>query len=75
MQKWEYLLVEAGAYPFGDKLVNIYVNGKEWREWKNTTLYELVNYLGNEGWELVTFSHNSKSDNNYLIFKRPNTTM
>jgi len=30
MQKWEYLLVEASAYPFGDKLVNIYVNGKEW---------------------------------------------
>ncbi|NES04286.1 MAG: hypothetical protein F6K22_16490 [Okeania sp. SIO2F4] len=75
MQKWEYLLVEASPYPFGDKLINIYINGKERREWKDRTLYELVNHLGNEGWELVTFSHNSKSDDNYLIFKRPKTTI
>ena len=75
MQKWEYLLAEASPYPFGDKLISIYINGQEWREWKNQTLYEFVNYLGDQGWELVTFSHNSKSDNNYLIFKHPKITM
>ena len=75
MQKWEYILVEASLYSFGDKLISIYVNSKEWREWKNKTLYQLVNYLGDEGWELITFSHNSKYEDKYLIFKRPKITI
>lgn len=75
MQKWEYILVEASLYSFEDKLISIYVNSKEWREWKNRTLCQLVNYLGDEGWELITFSHNSKYEDKYLIFKRPKITI
>lgn len=75
MQKWEYLLVEASPYPFGDKLNGLYINGEEWRDWKDKTLHELVNYLGSEGWELVAVRHDSKYDNNYFIFKRPKITI
>ena len=71
MQKWEYILVDASPYPFGDKLISIYINGQEWRDWKDRELHELVNYLGHKGWELVAVRHDSKNDNNYLIFKRP----
>lgn len=74
MQRWEYLLVEASPYPFGDKMVHVYVNGQEWREWKDQALHGLMNDLGNKGWELVSVRHDSKYDNNYLIFKRPKIT-
>ncbi|MEB3342512.1 hypothetical protein [Okeania sp.] len=46
-------------------------NSQEWRQWKDRKLYELVNHFGDEEYELVSFSHHSKSDNNYLIFKCP----
>ena len=75
MQKWEYVLVEASPYPFGDKLNSLYINGQELRDWKDKALHELVNYLGDEGWELVAVRHDSKYDNNYLIFKRPKITI
>ncbi len=71
MQKWEYIFVQASPYPFGDKLNNLYLNDQELKDWKNKTLHEFVNYLGDEGWELVSVRHDQKFDHNYFIFKRP----
>jgi hypothetical protein len=71
MQKWEYLFLEASPYPFGDKLISLYVNGEELRDWKQGSLHLFVTQLGDEGWELVALHHDSKYDHNYLIFKRP----
>jgi len=71
MQKWEYLFLEASPYPFGDRLINLYVNGQELRDWKEGSLHQFVNQLGDEGWELVDLHHDPKYDHNYLIFKRP----
>lgn len=70
MPKWEYLFVEASPYPFGDKLINLYANGEEMKDWKNRSLHEFVNLLGDEGWELITLRNDPKYDNNYLVFKR-----
>ncbi|MEG4942117.1 hypothetical protein [Microcoleus sp. F4-D5] len=71
MQKWEYLFVDANMYPFGNKLISLYVNGEEQRDWKQGSLHLFVNQLGDDGWELVGLSHDSKYDQNSLIFKRP----
>lgn len=71
MQKWEYLFVDANMYPFGNKLISIYVNGEERRDWKQGMLHLFVNELGEQGWELVALRHDSKYDQNCLIFKRP----
>ena len=56
MKKWEYIEVTA---PMRDdnKTVRIYLNGEEARpESKRAVLYEFLNKLGNEGWEMVGFA-------------------
>jgi len=45
MQKWEYLLVDANMYPFGNKLISLYVNGEEKQDWKQGVLHLFVNEL------------------------------
>ena len=42
------------------------VNGQDLRDWKKTTVYEFVNQLGEEGWELANATENYR-----FIFKRP----
>ncbi|MCY7385663.1 MAG: 5'-nucleotidase C-terminal domain-containing protein [Microcoleus sp. CAN_BIN18] len=71
MKKWDYLFLDANMYPFGNKLISLYVNGEELRDWKQGSLHLFVNQLGDEGWELVALRHDSKYDQNCLIFKRP----
>jgi 2',3'-cyclic-nucleotide 2'-phosphodiesterase (5'-nucleotidase family) len=71
MKKWEYLFVDANMYPFGNKLISLYVNGEEMRDWKQGSLHLFVNHLGEDGWELVAMDHDSKYDQTSLIFKRP----
>ncbi len=70
MKKWEYLFVDASMYPFGNKLISLYVNGEEKRDWKQGFLHLFINELGDDGWELVALRHDSKYDQNSLIFKR-----
>ena len=56
MKKWEYIEVTA---PIRDdnKSVRVYLNGEEARpESKRTALYEFLNKLGGEGWEMVSFA-------------------
>lgn len=56
MQVWEYLEVTA---PMRDdtKSVRIYVNGQEViSESKTSVLYDFLNKLGKEGWEMVNFA-------------------
>ena len=71
MQKWEYLFVDANMYPFGNKLISLYVNSEEKQDWKQRFLHLFVNELGEDGWELVALRHDSKYDQNCLILKRP----
>lgn len=75
MQKWEYLFVDANMYPFGNKLISLYVNGEEKRDWKQGFLHLFINELGDDGWELVALRHDSKYDQNCLIFKRRKVEM
>jgi hypothetical protein len=56
MQEWEYLEVTA---PMRDdtQSVRIYVNGQEAvSESKTSVLYDFLNKLGKEGWEMVSFA-------------------
>ena len=54
MQKWEYIEVTAPMREDG-KSVHIYRNGTEaLPESMASSLYDYLNKLGNEGWELVS---------------------
>ena len=56
MEKWEYIEVTA---PMRDdaQSVRVYLNGQEIIPESNTTaLYEYLNKLGNDGWEMVSFA-------------------
>jgi hypothetical protein len=56
MKKWEFIEVTA---PMRDdaQSVRIYLNGEEViPESKTTALYEYLNKLGQDGWEMVSFA-------------------
>jgi hypothetical protein len=53
------------------------VNGHELENWKNVNLYDLINQLGDAGWEIVGVNPAGPTgegggiDLNELFFKRP----
>jgi hypothetical protein len=56
MTKWEYCEVTA---PMRDdsKSIRVYLNGVEvLPESKTSVLYEYLNKLGSEGWEMINFA-------------------
>jgi len=56
MQEWEYLEVTAPMRE-DTKSVRIYVNGEEAvSESRTFVLYDYLNKLGKEGWEMVNFA-------------------
>jgi len=56
MKKWEYIEVTAPMRDDG-KSVRIYLNGEEvLPESMTSALYDFLNKLGTEGWEMVNFS-------------------
>jgi hypothetical protein len=50
MQKWEYLQVLAES-EFNDKLRRVEMAGIEEKTWKGRALSELLDALGEDGWE------------------------
>ena len=70
MQKWEYIEVTAPMREDG-KSVHIYRNGSEaLPETMASSLYDYLNKLGNEGWELAAVLDADGFADSY-IFKRP----
>jgi len=68
MQKWEYLFVGTGAA--NNKVVPYTLNGKPIKNWKsNKPIYEYIQWLGEQGWELVSFTQ--LLTNQIYTFKRP----
>lgn len=69
MQRWEYAILDCKLNrhrswcPWQFK-------GNELPNWQNLKFSEFLDELGNQGWELVGFSHSS-SDAEYWVFKRP----
>ncbi|HEX2998610.1 MAG TPA: hypothetical protein VHP14_27565 [Anaerolineales bacterium] len=56
MQKWEYIEVTAPMRDDG-KSVRIYLNGEETLpESRVSVLYDFLNKLGKEGWEMINFA-------------------
>ena len=56
MQEWEYIEVTAPMRDDG-KSVRIYLNGEETLpESKSSALYDYLNKLGRDGWEMVNFA-------------------
>lgn len=56
MQKWEYIEV---TVPMRDdtQAVRIYLNGEQAiPESKPSVLYEFLNQLGRDGWEMINFA-------------------
>ena len=75
MQKWEYMFVVPEHER--DYLRPRYVNGQELPNWKKgQTIYEYMNQLGEQGWELVSAPYTATTNTGTvprLIFKRPKT--
>jgi len=70
MQKWEYIEVTAPMREDG-KSVRIYLNGEEVvPESMASMLYDYLNKLGQEGWEMVNFSF-YPNRTAFYYFKRP----
>ena len=70
MQKWEYIEVTAPMRENG-KSVRIYRNATEaLPESMTSSLYDYLNKLGNEGWELVNFAF-YPNKTAFYYFKRP----
>lgn len=78
MQKWEYLFIVAGHA--NETWKAVIVNGKEIKDWKNgSPLYDFINKMGDEGWELVSMNYSPiftqtayvESDDYRLVMKRP----
>ncbi len=67
MEKWEYLTVDAqGAKGFWKPY---YVGNQQLQNWQNgPTVFDYMNQLGEQGWELVT-AHYAPSQETF-IFKR-----
>jgi hypothetical protein len=77
MQKWEYAFIVAGRA--NETWKAVILNGKEIRDWKNgLPLYDFINKMGDEGWELVSASYSPiftqtafvESDDYRLVMKR-----
>lgn len=75
MQKWEYLFVRSAfAQPRNrnDPLRPHFINGQELRDWeRGPTIYEFANQMGEQGWELVSFSYQGEYPQPSMVFKRP----
>jgi hypothetical protein len=70
MQKWEYIEVTAPRRA-DDKSVRIYLNGTEaLAESMSSALYDYLNKLGNEGWEMINFAF-YPNKTAFYYFKRP----
>ena len=68
MQKWEYSVIIAGT-----KLVSVQTPDRSYNA-EPGRIAELLNKLGEGGWELVTTSTSSADDEFMLILKRPQVT-
>jgi len=65
MQQWEYALILAGA-----QSVSVQTPTKSYHA-EPGRIAELLNKLGDSGWELTTTSTSSADDEFMLILKRP----
>jgi hypothetical protein len=70
MKKWEYIEVTAPMRDDG-KSVHVYINGEEaLPESTTSVLYDFLNKLGKEGWEMVNFAF-YPNKTAFYYFKRP----
>ncbi|MGB8984068.1 MAG: hypothetical protein WCC12_19520 [Anaerolineales bacterium] len=69
MQKWEYAILDVRldrqSYWRPWKFA-----GLEIQNWQNIVFSSYINQIGDQGWELVGFSHSDPSAE-YWVFKRP----
>jgi hypothetical protein len=68
--KWEYLTVRATVI-HNAKISGILINNQPAKDWNDKQLYELLNDLGRQDWELVFVQ---KVPNEVYIFKRPTSS-
>ena len=68
MQQWEYAVVVAGT-----RMVSVQTPAKSYHA-EPGRIAQLLNKLGDSGWELTTTSTSSADDEFMLILKRPRPT-
>ncbi len=90
VQKWEHRVLVAerhGKGVFGALIPREvswkvhYIDGKPLRNWEDTILYNFLDKVGDEGWEVVTMSSHVSIrtgafpvEHLYIMLKRPTCT-
>jgi len=71
MPKWEYLEVKLGTFGFNNEnLAAQYMNNMGLHDWKRVPLYEFINRLGADGWEMSGTIGMTYGGHSSLFFKR-----
>jgi len=71
MQKWEYLSARVEYAHWYWRIR--YINDRKMPNWKERKVYETLNALGDEGWELVattSWAYMAETKSYYYVFKR-----
>lgn len=66
LQKWEYLTLESTSN-YGT--VKYIVNGEQQPAIKNFPLFQVINQIGSQGWEMVGIA--AVAEQRTYVFKRP----
>ena len=67
MQKWEYLQLE---YFYERDERRYAMNGQFKHDWNGEPIHKVLNLLGEDGWELISFDRSARE----LMFKRVKAT-
>ncbi|MCW6034784.1 hypothetical protein K4A83_00635 [Spirulina subsalsa FACHB-351] len=72
MQKWEYLVIQETIFPLTPLRITVEAEDQELvKVLQGKSVVGTLNYLGEQGWELVSVSTGLEKNSQVFYFKRP----
>ncbi|MGK7925760.1 MAG: hypothetical protein AB4290_11025 [Spirulina sp.] len=72
IQKWEYIVFQETIFPLNPLRITVESEDRELAEiLQGKSVIETLNYLGEQGWELVTVTKGLEKNTHIFYFKRP----
>ena len=70
--KWEYIVIQETIFPLNPLRITVESEDKELADiLQGKSILETLNYLGEQGWELVTVTMGLEKNTQIFYFKRP----